>query len=179
MDKNRLSSNVELNKDKADISTEHKSKTPQEVLLTLALIFGAVMAVGIVSILVVSKRRFGSNDISQVKTPLVVAIVVTVAGALLMTLFIVLSMVAGIKDSKKRAEASPDNVQYAVDPTVLTDPRIKQLPEVQRLLQYESVQKAFFNGQFPSSSEELADPHLQELVTVLSQLADENGVIRL
>lgn len=179
MNKNRFSVDVGLNNDKADAPVEHNKKTPQEVLLTLALIFAAVMAVGIVSILFVSKRRFGSNNISKSNTPLVVAIVVTVVGGLMMALFMVLAMTAGIRDSKKRAAASPDNVQYTVDPTVLTDPRIKQLPEVQRLLQYESVQKAFFGGQFPSSSEELADPHLQELVTVLLQLADENGVIRL
>lgn len=178
MNKNRFSVDVGLNNDKADAPVEHNKKTPQEVLLTLALIFAAVMAVGIVSILFVSKRRFGSNNISKSNTPVVVAIVVTVVGGLMMALFMVLAMTAGIRDSKKRAAAS-SNAQYIVDSTVLTDPRIKQLPEVQRLLQYESVQKAFFGGQFPSSSEELADPHLQELVTVLLQLADENGVIRL
>lgn len=179
MNKNKLSVNIGSNKDKADASSEHKGKNPQEVLLTLALIFAAVMAVGIVSVLVVSTRRIGPNALSQSKTPLVAAIVVTVVGSLMMTLFIILSVIVGIKDSKKRAAASPSNVRYTVDSTVLTDPRVKQLPEVQRLLQYESVQKAFFSGQFPTTSEELADPYLQELVSVLSQLADENGVIRL
>lgn len=178
MNKNKFSVNIRSNKDKADAPSEHKSKNLQEVLLTLALIFAAVMAVGIVSALAVSSMSIGSNALSQNKILQIAAVVVMAAGGLLMTLFMVLSMIVGIKDSKKRA-ASPSNVQYTVDSTVLTDPRVKQLPEVQQLLQYESVQKAFFSGQFPTTSEELADPYLQELVSVLSQLADENGVIRL
>ena len=58
---------------------------------------------------------------------------------------------------------------------LLMDERTKQDPDVQRLLQYKSVQKAFFNGEIPAED----DPHLKELIDVLSKLADENGVIRL
>lgn len=100
-------------------------------------------------------------------------------------LFFLLTIVAGIfigNDSNKAnggktpGESKKNVMKYE---PLLLDEHIKQYPDVQRLLQYESVQKAFFSGQFPTASEEIADPHLQELVSVFSQLADENGVIRL
>ncbi len=101
-------------------------------------------------------------------------------------LFFLLTVVAGIfigNDGNKAngvgkvsGESKKNAMKYE---PLLLDERTKQYSDVQRLLQYESVQKAFFSGQFPTASEELADPHLQELVSVLSQLADENGVIGL
>lgn len=177
MNNKKFSAKNGSSKDKTNASSEHKNTT-QEVLLTLALIFAVVMAVGIISTLAVSSMSVGSKALSENKTPQVVAVVVMAAGALLMTLFLVLSVIVGIKEAKKAAALTP-NVQYIVDPSVLADPRIKQLPEVQRLMQYESVQKAFFDGQLPSDPKAASDPHLQELIDVLSQLADENGVIRL
>lgn len=77
---------------------------------------------------------------------------------------------------KTSSESKKNTMKYE---PLLLDEHTKQYPGVQRLLQYESVQKVFFSGHFPTASEELADPHLQELVSVLSQLADENGVIGL
>lgn len=145
----------------------------------LALIFGAVMAVGILSLLINAKKVFDSGNVSNNNPMIVVSIIVTVAGGLLMSLFIVLSILALIKQGKDGQADMSGGVQYVIAPEVLKDPRIKNLPEVQRLLQYESVQKVFFDGQFPNSPKKLADPHLQELVNVLSQLADKDGVIRL
>lgn len=173
----KFSVKIRSRKDKASDPSKHKN-TAQEKLLTLSLIFAAVMAVGVILTLAVSSMSVGSKALSENKIPQVIAVVVMALGGALMTLFMVLAVVVGIKDAKKAAALTP-KVQYVVDPSILTDPRIKQLPEVQRLMQYESVQTAFFEGKFPDDPKKASDPYLQELVTVLSQLADENGVIRL
>ncbi|MDE6727165.1 MAG: hypothetical protein K2J80_04405, partial [Oscillospiraceae bacterium] len=117
--------------------------------------------------------------IERNNAPLAAAIAVTIVGGVMMALFIVISVILLVKESENEAVASSSDVQVVVDPSVLKDPRIKQLPELQRLMQYASVQMAFFEGKFPDDPKAASDPYLQELVTVLSQLADENGVIRL
>lgn len=152
-----------------------KKRDKVKIFTILSIIFGGVMAAGIISLIVFTKKTLEAGNIPKNSAPLTVLIIITAAGAALMSLFLILSLVILIKESKN----APPEVLYTADASVLKDPRIKQLPEVQRLLQYESVQKAFFEGKFPSSIEELADPHLQELTRVLSQYADENGVIRL
>lgn len=163
-------------------NAEENSKKPvnrDRLYSVLALISAAVMAVGILSLLINAKKIFDSGSVSENRTLLTASIIVTAAGGLLMSLFIVLSIITLIKQSKNGEGDMSADVKYVIAPAVLKDPRIKNLPEVQRLLQYESVQKVFFNGQFPTSSKELDDPHLQELISVLSQLADKDGVIRL
>lgn len=53
---------------------------------------------------------------------------------------------------------------------VLADERTKQDPEVQRLLQYTSVQKAFFNPAYLDSTEARSDPNVRELLGVLDNI---------
>lgn len=156
-----------------------KTVNRNKLYSVLALIFAAVMAVGILSLLIIAKKTFDSGNVSNNNTMIAVFIIVTVSGGLLMSLFIVLSIIALIKQSENGEADMSGSVQYTIAPEVLKDPRIKKLPEVQRLLQYESVQKVFFNGQMPTSNKKLADPHLQELVKVITQPADKDGVIRL
>lgn len=53
---------------------------------------------------------------------------------------------------------------------VLADERTKQDPEVQRLLQYTSVQKAFFNPAYLDTAEAKNDPNVRELLGVLDNI---------
>lgn len=153
-------------------SPDRKRIDYQKLLTLLALIFAAITAAGIIAIVTVARRIFGED----VNVPLAAAITVTVAGGFMTSLCIVFSIVLLIKDSKNIEEET--DVQYAIDPSVLKDTRIKQLPDVQRLMRYESVQNAFSEGKIPDDPKAASDPHLQELINVLSQLADDNGVIK-
>lgn len=53
---------------------------------------------------------------------------------------------------------------------VLADERTKQDPEVQRLLQYTSVQKAFFDPAYLGTAEAQNDPNVRELLGVLDNI---------
>ena len=107
--------------------------------------------------------------------------VITIVGVILFVLAITSGIIIGkITDAAEKAKYTRGLSGGAAKITgkyqsLLMDERTKQDPDVQRLLQYLSVQKAFFNEEFPAED----DPHLLELVDVLAKLADENGVIRL
>lgn len=53
---------------------------------------------------------------------------------------------------------------------VLCDEGTKQDPEVQRLLQYTSVQKAFFDPAYLGTAEAQSDPNVRELLGVLDNI---------
>lgn len=59
---------------------------------------------------------------------------------------------------------------------LLMDERTKQHPEIQVLLQYPAVQKAFFDPSSLSSSTVAGDPHVQELFLVFDEMLAQ-GVI--
>ena len=146
-----------------------------QVFTVLALVFGGIMGIFIFVVLSKAEKLTPEEDSAYLAdSPLLPWVLVVIISAALMGICLVISTSVIAKKNVAAAKAGR-KVIYTVDASVLRDPRIKQLPEVQRLLQYESVQKAFFDGEFPAED----DPHLLELVDVLSKLADENGVIRL
>lgn len=146
-----------------------------QVFTVLALVFGGIMGIFIFVVLSKAEKLTPEEDSAYLAdSPLLPWVLVVIISAALMGICLVISTSVTAKKNIAAAKAGR-KVIYTVDASVLRDPRIKQLPEVQRLLQYESVQKAFFDGEFPAED----DPHLSELVDVLSKLADENGVIRL
>ena len=146
-----------------------------QVFTVLALVFGGIMGIFIFVVLSKADKLTPEEDSAYLAdSPLLPWVLVVIISAALMGICLVISTSVTAKKNIAAAKAGR-KVIYTVDASVLRDPRIKQLPEVQRLLQYESVQKAFFDGEFPAED----DPHLSELVDVLSKLADENGVIRL
>lgn len=146
-----------------------------QIFTVLAMVFGGIMGIFIFVVLAKAKDLPASEDSEYLAdSPLLPWVLVVIISAALMGICLVIATSKFVRDTKKAAGGGR-KVIYTLDASVLRDPRIKQLPEVQRLLQYESVQKAFFNGEFPDDD----DPHLQELADVLAKRADENGVIRL
>ena len=169
-----------MNKDNFSTEKRPEDNSPQpgklaQIFTVLAMVFGAIMGIFIFVVLAKANKLPESEDSEYLAdSPLLPGVLVVIISAALMGICLVISTSVIAKKNIAAAKAGR-KVIYTVDASVLSDPRIKQLPDVQRLLQYESVQKAFFNGEFPAED----DPHLQELVDVLSKLADENGVIRL
>ena len=169
-----------MNKDNfsADKTSESNSSKPSklaQIFTVLAMVFGGIMGIFIFVVLAKAKNIPASEDSEYLAdSPLLPWVLVVIISAALMGICLVISTSVIAKKNIAEAKAGR-KVIYTVDASVLKDPRIKQLPDVQRLMQYESVQKAFFNEEFPAED----DPHLLELVDVLSKLADENGVIRL
>lgn len=170
-----MNDNYDNNKDKAGNSAN--SPTPSklsQIFTVLALVFGGIMGIFIFVVLAKADKLTEEEDSAFLaESPLLPWVLVVIISAALMGICLVIATSKFVRDTKKAAVGR--KVIYTVDASVLRDPRIKQLPEVQRLLQYESVQKAFFDGEFPTEE----DPYLTELVDVLAKLADENGVIRL
>ena len=169
-----------MNKDNFSTEKRPENNSPQpsklaQIFTVLAFVFGGIMGIFIFVVLAKAKNIPESEDSEYLAdSPLLPWVLVVIISAALMGICLVISTSVIAKKNIAAAKAGR-KVIYTVDASVLRDPRIKQLPDVQRLLQYQSVQKAFFDGEFPAED----DPHLQELVDVLSKLADENGVIRL
>lgn len=67
----------------------------------------------------------------------------------------------------KSGKRSPFASKY--DPLLL-DERTKQDPDVQRLLQYPEVQKAFFDPNYLSTAEAQSDPNVRELLEVFDKM---------
>lgn len=59
---------------------------------------------------------------------------------------------------------------------LLIDERTKQHPEVQRLLQYTSVQKVFFDPAYFKTSEAQNDPNVRELLAVFDDILSGGAV---
>ena len=108
--------------------------------------------------------------------------VVSLAGAGLFFLTVAIGVFMG--DSSKKGSGS-GKVTGAAKMTarkyepLLIDERTKQDPEVQRLLQYTSVQRVFFDPDFLKTAEAQSDPNVRELMAVLDNIMStqtENGV---
>ena len=161
--------------DKTLADNSPKMSKISQVFTVLALVFGGIMGIFIFVVLAKAEKLTPEEDSAYLaESPLLPWVLVVIISAALMGICLVIATSRIAIDNRKAAKAGR-KVIYTVDASVLRDPRVKQLPEVQRLLQYESVQKAFFNEEFPAED----DPHLLELIDVLAKLADENGVIRL
>lgn len=169
-----------MNNDKFSPDKKPENNTPApsklaQIFTVLAFVFGGIMGIFIFVVLSKAEKLTPEEDSAYLaESPLLPWVLVVIISAALMGICLVISTSVTAKKNIAAAKAGR-KVIYDVDASVLRDPRIKQLPDVQRLLQYESVQRAFFNEEFPAED----DPHLLELVEVLSKLADENGVIRL
>lgn len=148
------------------------NKRKQKILTISAIAFAVIMAAGLVLIILSLKglTNSGSAEIS----PLILPIVLTIAGAVGVTVMVGLSIADLVKLKNSDGIFEISNKLYSIEPSILKDERIQKIPEVQRLMQYESVRRALSDGELPKN-----DPHICELVEVLSNLADENGVIRL
>ena len=167
--------NDNFSTDKKTESGSPRISKVAQIFTVLALVFGGIMGIFIFVVLSKAEKLTPEEDSAYLaESPLLPWVLVVIISAALMGICLVISTSVIAKKNIAAAKTGR-KVVYTVDASVLRDPRVKQLPDVQRLLQYGSVQKAFFDGEFPAES----DPHLQELVDVLSKLADENGVIRL
>ena len=166
---------TEKNTDNKASDKAEKRKKVASVFVVLSFVFGGIMGIFIFVVLAKANKLTEAEDsVYLADSPLLPWVLVVIISGVLMGICLAISTTLIAKENRATALAGR-KVIYDVDASVLRDPRIKQLPEVQRLLQYESVQKAFFDCEFPAND----DPHLLELVEVLAKLADENGVIRL
>lgn len=85
----------------------------------------------------------------------------------------IVNMVVDARWSKKRINyLSKVTGKYQ---SLLADERTKQDPDVQRLLQYLSVQKAFFDPDYIYSSAAQNDPYVRELIEVFERMLS-NGM---
>lgn len=73
----------------------------------------------------------------------------------------------------KSGKRSPFASKY--DPLLL-DERTKQDPDVQRLLQYPEVQKAFFDPNYLGSAEAQNDPNVRELIAVFDKMLQNREI---
>lgn len=91
------------------------------------------------------------------------------------------TVIANIVNSASDAKLAKDRASYRAKVTtkyqpLLADERTKQHPDVQRLLQYLTVQKAFFNPGYIYSMEAQNDPHVRELMSILDSMLDGGGI---
>lgn len=85
------------------------------------------------------------------------------------------TVIIDTKGSGKAKIAARNASASKYDPLLL-DERTKQDPDVQRLLQYTAVQKAFFDPNFLSSAEAQSDPNIQELLAVFDRMLQNREI---
>lgn len=135
--------------------------------------FGAIMIVGVVMAFMNFKSVYDNGIAGVSRAPLIIALVLTVVGAAGLSTAIALSIRVLVKYSRELEKAREN---FSVDPSVLRDPRIRELPEVKKLMKNENVKRIFEAEKI--SAGDLSDPHVQLLIDALLKHADENGVIR-
>lgn len=151
--------------------TEKPSKKP--LYSIMAIVFGAVMLTGVVMAFMNFKKIYDNGISVAEKTPLIVAMILTIVGAVGMSTAIALSIRLLMKCDKELAKAREG---FSIDPAVLKDQRIRELPEVKKLMKRENIKRIFDAGKIEAA--DLSDPHVQTLIDALLAHADENGVIR-
>lgn len=144
---------------------------PAYIILTIA--FGAIMTAGIVMAFINFKAVHNDGIVSVDKMPLIVSLALTVVGVIGMSVSIGLSIRLLIKYDR---ELSAARENFSIDPAVLRDQRIRELPEVKKLMKHENIKRIFSAEKV--SAADLSDPHVQLLIDALLARADENGVIR-
>lgn len=106
--------------------------------------------------------------------------VITIVGVILFVLAIVAGIIVGkVTDAAEKAKYMRGLSGGSVKTTskyqlLLMDERTKQHPDVQRLLQYLSVQKTFFDPNYLATAEAQNDPYVRELMSVFDRMI-ENG----
>lgn len=151
--------------------TEKPAKKP--LYSIMAIVFGAVMLTGVVMAFMNFKKIYDNGISVAEKTPLIVAMILTIVGAVGMSTAIALSIRLLMKCDKELAKAREG---FSIDPAVLKDQRIRELPEVKKLMKRENIKRIFDAGKIEAA--DLSDPHVQTLIDALLAHADENGVIR-
>lgn len=166
-----MSKNHEKNKPKTQ---EPKPRVKMPLYSIFAVIFGVMMLTGIIMAFL-NFKSINSNGLgSENKPVLIIALILTIVGMLGMSASIIMSIRVLIKYDK---ELSAAREHFTIDPAVLKDERIKQLPEVKKLMKRENIARIFEAGKI--SAADLSDPYVQQLIDALLARADENGVIRL
>lgn len=151
-----------------EINEKTQKNTKKPPYSIIAAVFGAIMIVGILLV------ALNLKPMSGITAPVAVGMALTVVGALGMSTAIALSIRLLMQYDKALEKARES---FTVDPELLRDPRIKELPKVKKLLKNENVKRIFEAEKI--SAADLSDPHVQLFIDALLELADENGVIRL
>lgn len=86
-------------------------------------------------------------------------------------LIIASSILDKIVKAKNGGKSSVEPMVTTLDPRLLMDERTKQDPDVQRLLQYHSVQKVFFDPNYLATAEAQNDPNVRELLQILDRMS--------
>lgn len=130
--------------------------------------FSIVFLTGIVLAVIV--MFFGAKTDDQV---------ITLVGMGIFILTMVVGIFMGNGDhrangiGKTSGESKKNAMKYE---PLLFDERTKQDPEVQRLLQYTSVQKVFFDPEYLKTVEAQNDPYVRELMEVLDNIISSQTV---
>ena len=108
--------------------------------------------------------------------------VLTIIGVILFVLAILAGIIIGkVNETAEKAKymrglsGGPAKITSKYQP-LLIDQRTKQDPDVQRLLQYPTVQKAFFDPDFITTPAAQNDPSVRELMEVLDRMLDSGAV---
>ena len=107
--------------------------------------------------------------------------VITIVGVILFVLAIVSGTIVGKvtaaseKAKYTRGLSGGSAKEMSKYQSLLMDERTKQDPDVQRLLQYLSVQKAFFDPNYLATAEARNDPYVRELQEVLDRMLGDGG----
>lgn len=152
-------------------NTPDTAKQPPYMLIAGG--FGVILIVGIVMAFMNFESVYDGGIDAVNRAPLIIAMVLTVVGAAGVTTAIALSIRLLLKYGRELEKAREN---FSVDPSVLRDPRIRELPEVKKLMKNENVKRIFEAEKI--SAADLSDPHVQLLIDALLKHADENGVIR-
>lgn len=145
----------------------NEKNTKKPSYSAIAAVFAVMMLVGIALIFLNLKPMRGMT------APVAVGMALTIVGAVGMSAAIAMSIRVLMQYEKALAKARES---FTVDPAVLRDPRIRELPKIKRLLKNENVKRIFDNEKI--SAADLSDPHVQLFIDALLERADENGVIR-
>lgn len=103
-------------------------------------------------------------------------ILLILVGAILIITTVIFGAATANKDQKLKNSIRPDMNRYYKYMPLLTDERTKQHPEVQRLLQYTEVQRAFFDPHSLASPTTGNDEHVQELLRVFDEILAQGGI---
>lgn len=158
-------------REKKTENTPESVKQPPYMLIAGG--FGVIMIVGIVIAFMNFKSVYDNGIAAVSRAPLIVALVLTVIGAVGVSTSIALSIRVLMKYGRELEKAREN---FSVDPAVLRDPRIRELPEVKKLMKNKNVKRIFEAEKI--SAGDLSDPHVQLLIDALLKHADEDGVIR-
>lgn len=132
------------------------SKNKGKKALQIIILCGVILAV----IFVAMGLKSDEQTLSVIGAGIFIVTVITV-------LFIENVISKSNSDGKISSETEKTALKYE---PLLLDERTKQDPEVQRLLQYPTVQKVFFDPEFLKTAAAQSDPYVRELLAVLDNI---------